>query len=133
MNCATDRGFHRYLRSAGQRRAVALAWDGARHADQERRPSSAGAAVEPARRRRSLLKAAGLALGGVLYAAVVGYLIQLASGVLLEVLATRTRARIPPLEHVLARVTRTRTGRVGVLVTWAWGGAALLRPLTLPR
>ncbi len=61
-------------------------------------------------------------IGGVLCAAVVGYLIQLASGVLLEVLATRTRARTPPLEHVLARVTRTRTGRVGVLVAWAWVG-----------
>lgn len=47
---------------------------------------------------------------------------MLRAGVLLEVLATRTRARIPPLEHVLARVTRARTGRVGVLVAWAWVG-----------
>lgn len=53
---------------------------------------------------------------------VLGYVVLLTTGVLLEVLATRTRARIPSLEHVLARVMRTRTGRVGVLVAWAWVG-----------
>ncbi len=53
---------------------------------------------------------------------IAGYLTFLAIGVLLEVLATRTRARIPSLERVLARVMRSRTGRVGVLVAWAWVG-----------
>lgn len=52
---------------------------------------------------------------------VLGYLVLVAVGVLLEVLATRT-ARIPSLEDVFTRVMRTRTGRVGVLVAWAWVG-----------
>jgi Family of unknown function (DUF6186) len=53
---------------------------------------------------------------------IVGYLIIAGCGVLLEVLAKRTRARIPPLGDVLTRAMHTRTGRIGVLVTWAWVG-----------
>ena len=53
---------------------------------------------------------------------IVGYLVVLSCGVVLEVVATRTRARIPPLGDVLTRAMRTRTGRVGVLVAWAWLG-----------
>jgi hypothetical protein len=53
---------------------------------------------------------------------VVGYLVVLSCGVVLEVVATRTQARIPPLGDVLTRAMRTRTGRVGVLVAWAWLG-----------
>ena len=49
---------------------------------------------------------------------VLGYLLVLLAGLLLEFLATRTRARIPALGDVLTRVMRTRTGRVGVLVAW---------------
>ena len=51
-----------------------------------------------------------------------GYLVILLCGALLEVLATRTRARIPSLGEVLGHAMRTRTGRVGVLVAWAWLG-----------
>jgi len=51
---------------------------------------------------------------------VLGYLLILLAGVALELLATRTR--IPSLGQVLSRVMRTRTGRVGVLVAWAWLG-----------
>ncbi len=53
---------------------------------------------------------------------VLGYLVFLLAGLLLELLATRTRMQIPALEQVLTRVMRTRTGRVGVLVAWAWVG-----------
>jgi len=53
---------------------------------------------------------------------ILGYLLVLLAGLLLEFLATRTRARIPALGDVLTRVMRTRTGRVGVLVAWAWLG-----------
>ncbi len=68
--------------------AAALAWDDARRADHERRPSTAGAAVSsgqaqarpqrigPAMRRRPLLSTAGLAAGGALYVAVVGSFIR---------------------------------------------------------
>jgi Family of unknown function (DUF6186) len=53
---------------------------------------------------------------------VLGYLLVLAAGVVIQLLATRTQARIPSLGDVFTRVMRTRTGRVGVLVAWAWLG-----------
>ena len=53
---------------------------------------------------------------------VLGYLMFLLAGVVLELLARWTRLRIPSLKAVLARAMRTRTGRVGVLVAWAWLG-----------
>ena len=55
---------------------------------------------------------------------VLGYLLVVLAGVLLELIAVRTRgrARIPPLGDVFTRIMRTRTGRVGVLVAWAWLG-----------
>ena len=51
-----------------------------------------------------------------------GYLVILLAGGLLEVLGRWTRAPVPPLGDVLSRIMRTRTGRVGVLVAWAWIG-----------
>jgi hypothetical protein len=53
---------------------------------------------------------------------VLGYLLVLAAGVVLELIAVRRRSAIPPLGEVLTRIMRTRTGRVGVLVAWAWLG-----------
>jgi Family of unknown function (DUF6186) len=53
---------------------------------------------------------------------IAGYLAVLLAGLLLQLLATRTRAQIPALGEVLTRIMRTRTGRVGVLVAWAWLG-----------
>jgi Family of unknown function (DUF6186) len=53
---------------------------------------------------------------------IAGYLVVLASIVTLQVLATRTRAPVPALGDLLTRAMRTRTGRVGVLVAWAWVG-----------
>jgi hypothetical protein len=53
---------------------------------------------------------------------IAGYLVVLAGIVTLQVLATRTRAPIPSLGELLTRAMRTRTGRVGVLVAWAWVG-----------
>ena len=51
-----------------------------------------------------------------------GYLVILLAAVLLGVLGRWTRAPVPPLGDVLRRIMRTRTGRVGVLVGWAWLG-----------
>jgi hypothetical protein len=51
-----------------------------------------------------------------------GYLVVATAGVVLEVVATRTKAPVPSLGDVLTRIMRTRTGRVGVLVAWAWLG-----------
>lgn len=53
---------------------------------------------------------------------IAGYLAVLASLVTLQVLATRTRVPVPSLSDLLTRAMRTRTGRVGVLVAWAWIG-----------
>ncbi len=53
---------------------------------------------------------------------VFGYIAVVAAGVVLELAATRTRAPIPSLAEVFTRIMRTRTGRVGVLVAWAWLG-----------
>jgi hypothetical protein len=53
---------------------------------------------------------------------IAGYLIILAGIVTLQVLATRTRVPAPSLGELLTRAMRTRTGRVGVLVAWAWIG-----------
>ena len=53
---------------------------------------------------------------------IAGYLAVLAGIVLLQLLATRTRAPIPAVGDLLTRAMRTRTGQVGVLVAWAWIG-----------
>ena len=53
---------------------------------------------------------------------IAGYLVAVAGIVLLQVLATRTRAPVPSLGDLLTRAMRSRTGRVGVLVAWAWIG-----------
>ena len=53
---------------------------------------------------------------------IAGYLAVLGAIVLLQVLATRTRVPVPSLGELLTRAMRTRTGRVGVLVAWAWIG-----------
>ena len=53
---------------------------------------------------------------------IAGYLVAVAGIVLMQVLATRTRAPIPSLGDLFTRAMRSRTGRVGVLVAWAWIG-----------
>jgi len=53
---------------------------------------------------------------------VLGYMAVLAACILVELLARRTRLRIPTLAEVLTHLMRTRTGRVGMLVAWAWVG-----------
>ena len=53
---------------------------------------------------------------------VLGYLAVVLAGVVLQLLATRTRAPTPPLGKVFAWAMSTRTRRVGMLVAWAWVG-----------
>ena len=53
---------------------------------------------------------------------IAGYLAVVGGIVLLQVLGLGTRARVPPLGDLLTRAMRSRTGRVGVLVAWAWIG-----------
>jgi uncharacterized protein DUF6186 len=51
-----------------------------------------------------------------------GYLLVMAGIVVLQVLAAWTRAPVPSLGDLLTRAMRSRTGRVGMLVGWAWIG-----------
>jgi Family of unknown function (DUF6186) len=53
---------------------------------------------------------------------VLGYLAVLLAGIVLQLLATRTRAPIPRLGKVFEWAMGTRTRRVGILVAWAWVG-----------
>lgn len=51
-----------------------------------------------------------------------GYLLVVAGIVVLQVLGAWTRAPVPSLGDLFTRAMRSRTGRVGVLVAWAWIG-----------
>lgn len=56
------------------------------------------------------------------YVTILGYLLVLASGVTLQLAATRRPGKIPTLGGIFTHVMRSRTGRVGVFVAWAWVG-----------
>ena len=53
---------------------------------------------------------------------VLGFLIIAAALIGTDIAARRAGAPIPTFAQVVTRVMRTRTGRVGVLVAWAWLG-----------
>ena len=53
---------------------------------------------------------------------VLGYLAVLLAGIVLQLLAARTRAPIPRLGQVFEWAMSTRTRRIGILVAWAWVG-----------
>ena len=53
---------------------------------------------------------------------IAGFLAVLAACIVLQVAAVRKPERLPSLGRVFTHVMRTRTGRVGVLVAWAWLG-----------
>jgi Family of unknown function (DUF6186) len=55
-------------------------------------------------------------------ATILGYLLVLASGIALQAAAIRRPGRLPSLGRVCTHVMRSRTGRVGILVAWAWIG-----------
>jgi hypothetical protein len=53
---------------------------------------------------------------------VAGFLVILAGLVGTEIAGRTGRTQIPTFSQVITRVMRTRTGRVGILVAWAWLG-----------
>ena len=53
---------------------------------------------------------------------IAGYLLVVAGIAVLQLLATRTRVPVPSFGELLTRAMRRRTGRVGILVAWAWIG-----------
>jgi hypothetical protein len=53
---------------------------------------------------------------------IAGYLLVVAGMVVLQLLATRTEVPVPSFGDLVIRAVRSRTGRVGVLVAWAWIG-----------
>ena len=56
---------------------------------------------------------------------VAGYLAIAGCGAGLQALSARPRSRIPSFGTLLSRVTRSRSGRVGVVAGWAWFGLHL--------
>jgi hypothetical protein len=52
----------------------------------------------------------------------IGYLSVLAAGITLQVVAIRSPGRLPSLGQVLSHIMQSRTGRVGIIVAWAWIG-----------
>lgn len=63
---------------------------------------------------------------------VVGFLIILTGLMGTEVTARTGRAQVPTFSQVIAKVMRTRTGRVGILVGWAWLGLHFFAKLADP-
>jgi len=53
---------------------------------------------------------------------VLGFLVILSALIGAEIIARSGRAEIPTFAAVITRIMRTRTGRVGILVAWAWLG-----------
>lgn len=53
---------------------------------------------------------------------VTGFLVLLAALVGTEIAGRTRRVRVPTFGQVMTRIMRTRTGRVGILVAWAWIG-----------
>jgi hypothetical protein len=56
------------------------------------------------------------------YLTIAVYLAVLLGFVTLQLLSSRPKAPVPSLGTILTRIMRTRTGRVGILVAWAWIG-----------
>jgi len=53
---------------------------------------------------------------------ILGYVAALLAAMVLQMASLRPQSRIPPLGVVVRRLMRSRTGRVGTLVAWAWLG-----------
>jgi hypothetical protein len=53
---------------------------------------------------------------------VTGFLVLLAALVGTEIAGRSGHAPVPTFSQVMTRIMRTRTGRVGILVAWAWLG-----------
>jgi Family of unknown function (DUF6186) len=53
---------------------------------------------------------------------ILGYLVVLATGVVLQISSVRAPDKVPSLGRVFTHVMHTRTGRVGMLVAWGWVG-----------
>jgi Family of unknown function (DUF6186) len=53
---------------------------------------------------------------------VTGFLVLLAALVGAEIAGRSGRTPVPTFNQVMTRIMRSRTGRVGLLVAWAWLG-----------
>jgi len=53
---------------------------------------------------------------------VTGFLVILAGLIGTEIAGRTGLANVPTFSQVMTRIMRTRTGRVGMLVAWAWLG-----------
>ena len=53
---------------------------------------------------------------------IAGFLVVLAALIGTDLAGRRPGSRIPTFAQLFTRIMRTRTGRVGILVAWAWLG-----------
>jgi hypothetical protein len=53
---------------------------------------------------------------------VTGYLVFIGPAVGLQIRSAHPRSRIPSFDALLRAAMRTRAGRVGIVVGWAWVG-----------
>jgi Family of unknown function (DUF6186) len=53
---------------------------------------------------------------------IAGYLMIAALAGVLQLMSLREGSRIPSFGRLMSRIMRTRTGRVGMAVGWAWLG-----------
>ncbi len=53
---------------------------------------------------------------------IAGYLMIAALAGVLQLMSFREGSRIPSFGRLMSRIMRTRTGRVGMAVGWAWLG-----------
>jgi hypothetical protein len=53
---------------------------------------------------------------------IAGYVLVVVAVVVLELAAAGHVAGVVSLRTVLARIMRTRSGRIGILASWAWMG-----------
>jgi Family of unknown function (DUF6186) len=60
------------------------------------------------------------------YGTILGYLIVLAAGIVLQVRSIKAPDKVPSIGRVFTHVMQTRTGRVGMLVAWGWVGLHFL-------
>jgi hypothetical protein len=56
------------------------------------------------------------------YLTIAIYLAVLCGFVTLQLIGIRGKGPVPAIGTILTRIMRTRTGRVGILVAWAWIG-----------
>jgi hypothetical protein len=115
---------------AGRVAAAALAHHGLARASDHQHPARSSARVASRPLGRVCRVAGARMVPGAAMSSravtIAGYLLIVGCGVALELSSRRRGSPVPSFGALLRRVMRTRSGRVGVLVGWAWLGVHFL-------